>query len=155
MRLSGGRGSVAPKTLFDKARSDVRRKAVIYAPASKTIVAASPTNAALLVQTPTRPINVTTTIKPAAPTVKMTQVAIPPPSDIGVKRPLPEGSPPSPTSKHPLNGIDTCPENKHIHLPVSKPAYYPLNPNPLKRSRGADALFMPKHAILPVPSRAR
>lgn len=147
--FSGGRGSIASKTLLDKARSDARRKAVIYAPISKTTATVSSTGAALLVQTPTRPINVTTTIKPAVPMVKITQEAISPLSGIEIKRPLPEELPPPPPR---LNGTDTYPENKHNHLPVSKLA---LKPNPLKRPRGTDALFMPKHAIFPVPSRAR
>ena len=154
-RLLGGRGAITPKTLFDKARSDARRKAVIYAPTSKINVAAPPANAALLVQAPTRAINVTTTIKPVAPTVKMTQVAISPPSVIGVKRPLPEGLP-SPVSKPPLDCINKGPGNRRNPLPASKSVYYPSNPNPIKRPRGgADALFMPKHAILPIPNRAR
>jgi len=138
-----GRGSVSPKTLFDKARSDARRKAVIYSPASKTTVAEPPANAALLVQTPTRAINVTTTIKSAISPAT------------GVEPPLPEESllPSVPT--HPLDGIDACPVNKHNPLAASKPPHYPAGRNPLKRPRGADALFMPKHAILPVSSRAR
>jgi len=136
-----GRGSVSPKTLFDKARSDARRKAIIYSPASRTIAAEPPANAALLVQPPTRIINVTTTIK---------SVIAPP-----VKPPLPEGSLSPLVPEHPLDGIDARPVNEHNPLAASKPPYYPSGRIPLKRPRGSNALFMPKHAILPVSSRAR
>lgn len=162
--LTGGRGAAPPKTLFDKARSDTKRKqSYVYTASSKPMVPtpSAASGAALLVQAPTRAISVTTTVVSRTSSSHFGSTSMsPPPAIIGVKRPLPrDSSPPSPAgpSSHTLSSSP----------PPFDAGEYPMSPPPstslshhtsTKRPRGGiDALFMPKHTANPraLPSRAR
>ncbi|KAF8319411.1 hypothetical protein DL93DRAFT_2164617 [Clavulina sp. PMI_390] len=180
------RGPAAPKTLADKARIKTRKIQLMtsvpnprpFTPASSSASSPASTTSSVstspfLTQPSIRPVTVTTTMKPAksSPSKSPTSMSPPPMKTpgqiIGVKRPLPQSSPPTSASRllassPPWTEMPLPP--KSIASVVSPPtmtatSLAPRPPAPLRKKKPrnpTDVLFMPpQFTARPMASRAR